>query len=129
MRNRIICCALAAPLVIMLMPALAVAGQTETGNGCPSGAHHNLNIIGMAHAKHVDPDSITGVNLDFNGAANDQTPVVSFGHDITVNATTVSSDTSLVVEITIGATAVLGWRPVSVTLPDGTVMTIWFQVL
>ncbi len=73
--------------------------------------------------------TITGVNLDFNGAANDQTPVVSFGNDITVNATTVSSDTSMVVQITIGATAALGWRPVSVKLPDGTVMTIWFQVM
>ncbi len=73
--------------------------------------------------------TITGVNLDFNGAANDQTPVVSFGNDITVNATTVSSDTSMVVPITIGATAALGWRPVSVKLPDGTVMTIWFQVM
>lgn len=321
MRNKIVCCVLAAPLVIMLMPALAAAGQTETGNGCPSGAHYNLNIIGMSHAKNVDPESITseghrifvqlgsknntattkislvegtdfavldydgtdgqakfqlpnpdpdgdgvtvysvylrvlgkpggkirmttaatdpnfeeivsdmsvvsvrekgqskfanvsaallyiyawvfddatgtwvyqrvplfsdllqdflwqydnnsvrlaqlrfyegvqtqapdpltvphlasispfqgtvgttlnvtitGVNLDFNGAANDQTPVVSFGNDITVNATTVSSDTSMVVQISIGATAVLGWRPVSVTLPDGSVMTIWFQVL
>jgi len=320
MRKKIVCCVLAAPLVIMLMPALA-AGQTETGNGCPSGAHYNLNIIGMSHAKNVDPNSvtsdghrvfvqlgnkdnaattkislvegtdfavldydgtdgqakfqlpnpdpdgdgvtvysvylrvlgkpggkirmttaatdpdfgeivsdmsvvsvrekgqskfanvsaallyiyawvfddaqgtwvyqrvplfsdllqdylwqydnngvrlaqlrfyegvqtsvpdpqavphlasispfqgtvgttlnvtITGVNLDFNGAANDQTPVVSFGNDITVNATTVSSDTSVVVQITIGATAVLGWRPVSVKLADGSVMTIWFQVL
>jgi hypothetical protein len=73
--------------------------------------------------------TITGVNLDFNGPANDQTPVVSFGNDITVNATTVSSDTSMAVQITIGATAALGWRPVKVTLPDGTVMTIWFQVL
>ncbi|MCL5279409.1 MAG: hypothetical protein M1376_05845 [Planctomycetes bacterium] len=321
MRNKIVCCVLAAPLVIMLMPALAAAGQTETGNGCPSGAHYNLNIIGMAHAKNVDPNSvtsdghrifvqlgskdnaattkislvegpdfavldydgtdgqakfqlpnpdpdgdgvtaysvylrvlgkpggkirmatsatdpntgeiisdmtvvsvrdkgqmkfanvsagllyiyawvfdettgawvyqriplfsdllqdylwqynnngvrlaqlrfyegvtttapnpedvphlglitpfqgtvgttldvtITGVNLDFNGPANDQTPVVSFGKDITVNSTTVTSDTSVAVQITISATAALGWRPVSVTLPDGSVMTIWFQVL
>lgn len=321
MRNKVVCCVLVAPVVIMLMPALAAAGQTETGNGCPSGAHYNLNIIGMANAKNVDPNAvtsdghrifvqlgskdstattkislvegadfavldydgtdgsakfqlpnpdpdgdgitqysvylrvlgkpggkirmttsatdpntgeivsdvsvvsvrekgqskfanvsaallyiyawifddttgtwvyqrvplfsdllqdylwqydnngarlvqvrfyegvqtqvpdaatvphlesispfqgtvgtslsvtITGVNLDFNGAANDQTPVVSFGNDITVNATTVSSDTSMVVPITIGATAALGWRPVSVKLPDGTVMTIWFQVM
>jgi hypothetical protein len=309
------CCILAAPLVIMLMPALAAADQTETGNGCPSGAHYNLNIIGMSHAKNVDPNSvtsdghrifvqlgskdntattrislvegtdfgvldydgtdgqakfqlpnpdpdgdgvtvysvylrvlgkpggkirmtttatdpdfgeivsdmsvvsvrekgqskfanvsaallyiyawvfddatgawvyqriplfsdllqdylwqydnngvrlaqlrfyegvattvpnpqdvshlalitpfqgtvgttldviITGVNLDFNGAANDQTPVV------TVNTTTATSDTSVAVQITISATAALGWRPVSVTLPDGSVLTIWFQVV
>jgi len=73
--------------------------------------------------------TITGVNLDFNGAANDQTPVVSFGDGITVNATTASSDTSMVVAISIEATALLGWRPVKVTLADGTIMTIWFQVL
>jgi hypothetical protein len=304
----------------MLMPAPAAAGQTETGNGCPSGAHYNLNIIGMAHAKNVDPNSVTSNGhrifvqlgsknntattkislvegtdfavLDYDGtdgqakfqlpnpdpdgdgvtmytvylrvlgkpggkirmttAATDpnfgeivsdmsvvsvrekgqskfanvsaallyiyawvfddatgtwvyqrvplfsdllqdylwqydnngvrlaqlrfyegvqttvpdptmvphlasispfqgavgttstspsrrepglqrrderSTPVVSFGNDITVNATTVSSDTSVVVQITISATAALGWRPVSVTLADGSVMTIWFQVL
>jgi hypothetical protein len=73
--------------------------------------------------------TITGANLDFNGPANDQTPVVSFGTDITVDTTTVASDTSLVVHITIASTAVVGWRPVTVTLADGTALTIWFQVM
>ncbi len=321
MRNKVVCCILVAPVFITLMPALAAAGTTETGNGCPSGAHYNLNIIGMAHAKNVDPNAvagdghrifvqlgsrdstattkislvegadfavldydgtdgaakfqlpnpdpdgdgvtqytvylrvlgkpggkirmatsatdpnfgeivsdmavvsvrtkgqqkfsnvsaallyiyawifddatgtwvyqrvplfsdllqdylwqynnngvrlaqlrfyegvptqvpdpltvphlesispsqgmagatvgvtITGVNLDFNGPANDQKPAVTFGNDITINSITVSSDTVMVVQVAIGATATVGWRPVTVTLPDGSIMTIWFQVL
>ncbi len=320
MRNRAIYRILATPVVILLMPALAAASQTETGNGCPSGAHYNLSIIGLAHAKNVDPNAtadghrifvklgskdststtkillvegedfavldydgtdgsakfqlpnpdpdgdgvtqytvylgvlgkpggkirlataatdptfgeivsdmsvvsvrekgqmkfanisagllyvcawvfdevtgtrvyqrvplfsdllqdflwqynnngvrlaqlrfyegvptrvpdpltvphlesispsqgmvgttldvtLTGVSLDFNGAANDQTPGVSFGNDITINSVTVSSDTSMVGHVAIGATATAGWRPVTVTLPDGSSMTIWFQVM
>jgi hypothetical protein len=73
--------------------------------------------------------TITGANLDFNGPADDQTPVISFGKDITVNTTTVTSDTTMVVQVSIGATAVLGWRPVTVTLADGTSLTIWFNVM
>lgn len=73
--------------------------------------------------------TITGANVDFNGAANDQTPAVSFGNDVTVNATTVASDTSMVVSITIGAAATVGWRPVTVTLADGTALTIWFELM
>jgi hypothetical protein len=39
------------------LPVILVnAGQ---GNALPSGAHYNLNLIGMAKAKNVDPDSIT----------------------------------------------------------------------
>jgi len=72
--------------------------------------------------------TITGANVDFNGPLNDQTPQVSFGAGITVNSVTVS-DLTLVVPITIDAAATLGWRPVNVTFADGTVMTIWFQVL
>lgn len=73
--------------------------------------------------------TITGVNLDFNGSANDQTPAVSFGNDVTANTTTVVSDTSMVVSITLGATAALGWRPVVVTLADGTALTIWLELM
>jgi IPT/TIG domain len=73
--------------------------------------------------------TITGVNLDFNGAADDQTPTVDFGKDIAVNSVAVSSDLSMTVEVTIDAAAEVGWRPVTVTLPDGSAMTIWFQVL
>jgi hypothetical protein len=72
--------------------------------------------------------TITGANLDFNGAADDQTPTVDFGEDITVSDLVVS-DTSLVMQVAIGATAQTGWRPVTVTLADGSAMTIWFQVL
>jgi hypothetical protein len=73
--------------------------------------------------------TITGMNLDFNGAANDVTPTVDFGAGIVVNSTAVSSDTSLTVQITIVADALVGWRPVTVTLADGTSMTIWFEVI
>ena len=73
--------------------------------------------------------TIVGANLDFNGPANDQTPTVSFGAGVTVNSVAAASDTSLVVQITIAADAVLGWRPVTGTFADGSVMTIWFEVL
>jgi hypothetical protein len=73
--------------------------------------------------------ALTGANLDFNGPNNDLTPVVSFGNDITVNSTAVTSDITMVVQISIAAIATTGWRPVNVTLPDGSSMTIWFEVL
>jgi hypothetical protein len=73
--------------------------------------------------------TLTGINVDFNGPANDQTPAVDFGSDIAVDSVAVTSDTTLVVQITIDGAATLGWRPVSVTFADGLVMTIWFQVL
>jgi hypothetical protein len=73
--------------------------------------------------------TLVGANVDFNGAANDQTPVVSFGSDITVNSVTVTSDLTMVVQIMIASGATLGWRPVNVTFADGTVMVIWFQLL
>jgi len=73
--------------------------------------------------------TIAGANLDFNGPANDKTPTVSFGAGVTVNSVAVTSDTSLVVQVTIAANAVLGWKPVTVTLADGSSMTIWFEVI
>jgi hypothetical protein len=73
--------------------------------------------------------TLTGANLDFNGPANDQTPTVTFGNDITVDAVTVASDTTMTVQVAIGAAATLGWRQVIVTLADGSTMSIWFQVL
>ena len=84
----------------------------------------NQGLVGTSVAV-----TITGANLDFNGPANDLTPAVDFGAGITVNSTAASSDTSLVVQVTIAPDATLGWRPVTVTLADGSVMTIWFQVL
>lgn len=71
--------------------------------------------------------AITGANLDFNGAANGQVPAVSFGSGVTVNGTTVS-DLSITANITIAADAAVGWRPVTVTLADGSVLTIYFEV-
>ena len=59
MKNSIISITLAAALVVLLAPTWVVGDQTETGNGCPSGAHYNLNLIGMGKLKNVDPDSIT----------------------------------------------------------------------
>jgi hypothetical protein len=41
------------------MPAFAFAGSTETGNGAPSGAHYNLNLIGVSKGKTAD---MTGDN-------------------------------------------------------------------
>lgn len=73
--------------------------------------------------------TLVGANVDFNGAANDQTPVVSFGSGVTINSVTVTSDTTMVVQIMIASGATLGWRPVNVTFADGTVMVIWFQLL
>jgi hypothetical protein len=73
--------------------------------------------------------TITGANLDFNGATDDQVPAVDFSGDITVNATTVASDTSMVVSLTVGAAAAVGWRPVTVTLADGTALTIWLELI
>jgi hypothetical protein len=72
--------------------------------------------------------TITGANVDFNGLANDQTSTVDFGAGITVDSVTVS-DTSITAAVTIAADAILGWRQVNVTLADGSVMTIPFQVL
>ncbi len=73
--------------------------------------------------------AITGANLDFNGAANDVTPTVNFGAGITVDSVTVTADMSMTVQITIAPDALVGWRPVTVTLADGTTMTIWFEVI
>jgi hypothetical protein len=73
--------------------------------------------------------TLTGVNVDFNGPADDQTPAVDFGSDIAVESVAVTSDTTLVAQIVIDGAATPGWRPVTVTFGDGLVMTIWFQVL
>ncbi len=66
--------ALAVALVAALaIGAVAYAGQPETGNGAPSGAHYNLNIIGVQQDKNVDPKWDTGnrifVDLGSNGEA------------------------------------------------------------
>ena len=52
--------ALLCTLVISLSYGVAFAGQDETGNGAPSGAHYNLNIIGVSKDKSADMDGNNG---------------------------------------------------------------------
>lgn len=47
-------------LAITLGYGFAFAGQDETGNGAPSGAHYNLNIIGVTKDKSADMDGNNG---------------------------------------------------------------------
>ena len=47
-------------LAITLAFGLAIAGQDETGNGAPSGAHYNLNIIGVSKDKPADMSDNNG---------------------------------------------------------------------
>jgi len=42
------------------MSGVALAGNAETGNGCPSGPHYNLNIIGVSNPKTADMDGSNG---------------------------------------------------------------------
>lgn len=45
-------------LIVAMVVGIGIVFATndETGNGCPSGAHYNLNIIGMDKPKKGDPD-------------------------------------------------------------------------
>src|SRR3989344_8767402 len=49
--------------------ALSPIGAVATGNGAPSGAHYNLNIIGMSKDKTADMTSNSGhrIFVDLNG--------------------------------------------------------------
>lgn len=49
--KKVIAIVLAVALVAVLIPGIALAGKDVTGNGCPSGPHYNLNIIGVSHEK------------------------------------------------------------------------------
>jgi hypothetical protein len=58
-------------LALLLVLSLAIpayADKAETGNGAPSGAHYNLNIIGVPKGKSATMDDNSGhrifVNLD-----------------------------------------------------------------
>jgi len=51
--KKLIGIALAVTLVAT-MSGVALAGKAETGNGCPSGPHYNLNIIGVPKDKTAD---------------------------------------------------------------------------
>jgi hypothetical protein len=44
----------------ILLALMAGAGQSVTGNGCPSGAHYNLNIIAVANPKTADMTDTSG---------------------------------------------------------------------
>lgn len=48
--------------VVAIAPT-APAEQSMTGNGCPSGAHYNLNIIGVANPKTADLTDTSGHSL------------------------------------------------------------------
>ncbi|UCD53077.1 MAG: IPT/TIG domain-containing protein, partial [Phycisphaerales bacterium] len=72
---------------------------------------------------------ISGANTDFNGPNDDLPSTVDFGDGITVNSTTVSSDTLITTQIAIAGDAAVGWRQVSVTCADGSVMSIFFEVV
>lgn len=63
-----------AAAVVVFVPAVALAGKPEeavqTGNGSPSGAHYNLNIIGVSKDKEATMTGNNGhrifVNLEGN---------------------------------------------------------------
>ena len=52
--KKLVVAALLASMVVGIGVSFAV--QEETGNGAPSGAHFNLNIIGMSKEKSVEPE-------------------------------------------------------------------------
>ncbi len=45
---------------VVALTMTAPAGQSITGNGCPSGPHYNLNIIGVANPKTADMNDTSG---------------------------------------------------------------------
>jgi len=45
---------------VLALVVPAYAGQAETGNGAPSGAHYNLNIIGVPQGKSADMTGNSG---------------------------------------------------------------------
>lgn len=45
---------------VLALVVPAYAGQAETGNGAPSGAHYNLNIIGVPKNKSADMTDNSG---------------------------------------------------------------------
>ena len=61
--KKLIAIVLAVALVAVLVPGMALAGKAETGNGCPSGPHYNLNIIGIPKGVEYDKD----LNDNFTG--------------------------------------------------------------
>ncbi len=66
--KRLIAIVLAVTLLAS-MSGVALAGNAETGNGCPSGPHYNLNIIGVSNPKTADMDGSNGhvIFVDLSG--------------------------------------------------------------
>lgn len=54
MKTKLLGLAAVAALAIGFASTSAMAGNDSTGNGTPSGAHYNLNIIGVTNPKNVD---------------------------------------------------------------------------
>jgi hypothetical protein len=52
--------AFVAATVVAMLALMVGADQSMTGNGCPSGAHYNLNIIGVANPKTADMSDTSG---------------------------------------------------------------------
>jgi hypothetical protein len=63
MISRIHIVAVAAAMATVMLTLMAGAGQNVAGNGCPSGAHYNLNIIGVANSKTADMTDTNGHTL------------------------------------------------------------------
>src|SRR5262245_52199314 len=57
-------------------PAFALAGDT-TGNGAPSGAHYNLNIIGAPKTKNPDMSTAGGNVIFVNLGTKDDAAVTT----------------------------------------------------
>jgi len=58
--KKLIIGSLAVAMVLGMVAMVALAETDQTGNGCPSGAHYNLNIIGVDNDKSPNMDSEGG---------------------------------------------------------------------
>lgn len=63
--KRLIIAATLALAVAAAIGSIAYAGQITTGNGGPSGAHYNLNLIGFANGQNVKSTTGSGGNVIF----------------------------------------------------------------
>ena len=61
--SRIALCAALATTALGSAVGPAVAGNTQTGNGAPSGAHYTLNIIGVSKDKTAAMDGNNGSRI------------------------------------------------------------------
>ena len=63
MKGRIHIIILVAAAATIKLAMMAPGSQSLTGNGCPSGPHYNLNIIGVANPKTADMTDTGGHSL------------------------------------------------------------------